>query len=147
MKVCHFEKRSSSHFCILRLALLVTHLTTTVYKWQGGVWNAASVWRWMFSASAHGLICLASAPLTSWHMPWGLSLYEAGVRYLEPDLYTNTHTNGEGAMTVLFPCHSCQQYNHLPTLQCVFKDSIQKERGKEISSKQTVILKAQVNRK
>lgn len=112
--------------CFYILALLVTHLTTAAYKWQRGLWNAASIWRWMFSASAHGLICLASASLTSWHVPWGF-LYRAGVLYLEPDLCTNTHTTGEDAMSVLFPRRNCQQYNHLPTLQCAFKDSIQKQ--------------------
>lgn len=70
----------------------------------------------------------------------GLSLYRAGVLYLEPDLYTNTHTTRESAMSVpRIPrpphpphprCHNCQQYNHLPTLHCAFKDNIKKEREK-----------------
>lgn len=64
----------------------------------------------------------------------GLSLYRAGVLYLEPDLYTNTHTTRESAMSaprIPHPCcHNCQQYNHLPTLHCAFKDSIKKEREK-----------------
>lgn len=138
MTLCD-KKSIPSLFSIL--APLVTHLTTASYKWQRGLWNVASIWRWMFSASAHGLICLASAPLTSWHVPRGF-LYRAGVLYLESDLYTYTHTTGEGAMSVLFPCRNCQQYNHLPTLQCAFKDSIQKGREKNISWKQMVILKA-----
>ena len=69
----------------------------------------------------------------------GLSLHRAGVLYLEPDLYTNTHTTGRGAMSVLFPCRNCQQYNHLPTLQCAFKDSIQRQRGKKKKEEEDLI--------
>ena len=75
----------------------------------------------------------------------GLSLCRAGVLYLEPDLYTNTLTTGEGKMSISFPCCNCQQYNHLPTLQRAFKDSIQKVWGGEMSWKQAVVSKVHVN--
>lgn len=124
-------------------ALLVTRLTTASYKWRGDTGQNVEM----------NVFCLCTWPDLSWFSlcyimarARRLSLYRAGVLYLELDLYTNTHTTGEGAMSVLFPCRNCQQYNHLPTLRYAFKDSILKQQGEKKSWKQTVILKGQVNR-
>lgn len=126
MMLCGKKSRPSRSYV---LALLVTHLTTATYKWQRGLCQHVEM----------NVFCLCTWPDLSCFSPSyimarapGLSLYRAGVLYLEPDLYTNTYTTGEDAMSVLFPCRNCQQYNHLPTLQCAFKDSIQKQRKRNL---------------
>lgn len=119
MMLC--DKKSRPRRCCI-CALPVTRLTTAAYKWQRGLCQYVEM----------NVLCLCTWPdLSCFSLSYIMaraprrSLYRAGVLYLEPDLYTNTHTTGEGAMSVLFPCRNCQQYNHLPTLQCAFKDSIQ----------------------